>query len=492
MARAWAFPALGIRTAMVLSHVLVLALPVVLFVASRALDNDLVEQRQVELKRQGALVAMLVEQGTGSGSVAPDGKLTGERGLAESLDAATLHRIHDETHAGVRILDRHGIVVASNGPRLGEDVHDRPEVAAALAGSSASAARSEVPPTNAAPDGTRSARAVPLPSPPHESRDWAFAATPVRANGVVIGAVLLARPARRPSDAMEDIAADLGPAAIVAALATLGLAWWSGSRLSRSLRALSRVADAMTDGKTDDRVPAHLTGTRVAEVRHLARAFEAMRGRLHARLRDNREFASNVSHEFRTPLATLRGTIEVLADDADMPDAQRARFRDNAMTDLDRLHRMVDGLLALARVEERGERAIVPLDDVVETVVSRHPGVRTEGDGGNVAGDAAQIELALENLVANALEHGGMPVVVRRWSDTERAGVDVVDAGAGISAANLGQIFDRFFTTSRERRGTGLGLALTRAICEAHGGGVSVQSQPGNTCFRAWWPRHSA
>lgn len=426
-------PVLGIRTALVLSHLLVLALPVAGFIASRALGRDLLEQREEELTKEAWLVAMMVEQGP-----PPD-----------------LARVREATHAGVRILDAQGEVIATNGPRMGESMADQKEVQRALAGEASVAAR-RIPP---------------------ESRVWATAVVPLKDGG----AVLLTRPSRRTRDAIQDLAQDLGPAAFVAGSATLALALWSGWRLSRSLRALAQVAHDIADGHIDRPVPDDLLDTRVAQVRALARAFEAMRGRLSLRLRHNQEFASNVSHEFRTPLATLRGTVDVLAEDTDMPAAQRERFQANAHTDLDRMSRMVDGLLALARAERPGEREEVDLDALIAAVAARHA-VPVEGRAGMVTGDGAQLELVLENLLLNAEEHGGAPIRVEAFA----GGFEVVDAGPGISEANLPRVFERFFTKSRDRRGTGLGLAIVRAIAEAHGGGATATSRPGETRVRVW------
>ena len=75
------------------------------------------------------------------------------------------------------------------------------------------------------------------------------------------------------------------------------------------------------------------------------------------------------------------------------------------------------------------------------------------------------------------------------WTEGPWTGVDVTDDGPGISPANLPKIFERFFTTDRERGGTGLGLALVRAVAEAHGGKVEVESRPGHTRFRITLPR---
>jgi signal transduction histidine kinase len=220
-----------------------------------------------------------------------------------------------------------------------------------------------------------------------------------------------------------------------------------------------------------------------------------MSARLRQRLRYISEFAGNVSHEFKTPVSSLRGTVELLRDDDDMPPEQRARFLENALSDLDRLSRLVGGLLRLARAEEGGARAVFSLDDVVADVCARHRDgggdVSHSGAAARVDANREQIDSAVGNLVENALRHGGPDVKVQVVGFTDGAwtGVDVIDDGPGISPANLPKVFDRFFTTDRAKGGTGLGLALVRAVMEAHGGRVEVESVLGRTRLRVVLPR---
>ena len=92
------------------------------------------------------------------------------------------------------------------------------------------------------------------------------------------------------------------------------------------------------------------------------------------------------------------------------------------------------------------------------------------------------------NLVENARVHGGRDVWVRAWRSEGVCGFDVEDDGPGITPANLPRVFDRFFTTRRGSGGTGLGLALVRAVVTSHGGEVTVSSEPRRTVFRVRLP----
>lgn len=525
-------PAIPLQPVLVLSHLLTLALPLAVLIMTGAWSHDLLHQRQQELARQAQLVAMMVDDqlrartrpgvtgapaGTaplmepegvgpvvsgpeptdvGRGRIPPNAppprSLPAGNGALAAIGPAltpTLVRVFHATHAGVRVLDARGVVVATSGPRLGDTMLDRREVVSALHGVASIAVRTEQPPTLIEPPAdTRATRPL----------SWAVAVVPVyEGDDEVIGAVLLTRPTRGVGDALADMGEDLGAGAAVALALTLLLAMGFGWRLSRSLRALARVAHDMGEGSwwlearggtrgppSITRALSDLAATRVAEVRAVVLAFEALSRRLAERLRYNEEFAGNVAHEFKTPLATLRGTIDLLGDDVDMPVAQRALFLENARVDLDRLDRMVTGLLDLARAEAGGAHDPVALDDVLDAIGWRYPDVEVVGGGGTVRGDHAQIELAVTNLVENARLHGGPPITLTGWVRGGEAGIDVEDHGPGISPANLPRVYDRFFTTSAGRTGTGLGLALVRAVAVAHGGEVSVESRPGWTRFR--------
>lgn len=273
-------------------------------------------------------------------------------------------------------------------------------------------------------------------------------------------------------------------ATLLALAATCALALTSGHLLSRSLRSLARTARHLgSEGSPALERPSH---SHVSEVAALSGALQDMARRLGARLAYIREFASGVAHEFRTPITTLRGTLELLRDDPDMPGEQRARFLENGLAALSRLDRLVGGLLALARAEEQGERRPVDLDALLVRLQEMWPQLQVRGQAGTVQGDPVQLETALRNLVENGWVHGGpgARVQVEAGRDGPTATLDVVDDGPGISEANLPRVFDRFFTTGRVHGCVGLGLSLVRAIARGHGGDVTVERREGETWFR--------
>ena len=271
----------------------------------------------------------------------------------------------------------------------------------------------------------------------------------------------------------------------------MALALFYAYVFSRTLRRLALATQRMADGSPAatadlDRIEA----SHVREVADLGGSVRRMFGQLQSRLSYISEFAGNVSHEFKTPISTLRGTVELLRDDEDMPPQQRATFLANATKELDRLERLVTGLLRLARAEEGGTREEVDLDALLEGISERYPELHFTPGAGRVTGNREQLGIVVENLVANATRHG-KTVLLAGIATSERSGFEVQDDGPGISPANQARVFDRFFTTERSDGGTGLGLALVRAIVQRHGGVIQLESRPGCTRFRITIPRSS-
>ena len=467
-----------LRTWLVFSHLLVLALPLVVLIGSGALNQDLVRQTQGDLYNQGALLAQMVAREVDHARAEDPSASTAE--AVQSL-TGVLRDARQTTLAGIRVLDTRGVVVASSGGELGEDFSEREEVIGALEGMRSTIIR---------PRDEVSTR-QPLSSPSRRARIRLFVAVPVYMDSELLGVVLLSRTPREHLQALYQMAPTLGLGVALALVITIAVALWAGWIGTRSLKALSVAAYEIAEGdwsasaRVRDREQSH-----VSEVATLARDFGHMTDQLRARLAYIREFAGNVAHEFRTPISTLRGTVELMRYDTEMPYDQRAVFLGNAMHDLDRMDRLLTGLLLLARAEEGEGREPLALTGLVEALADRYPEVEFEGTAGEVVGNPGQIESALSNLVENALRYGGdeVQVRVRSWVDGGRTGFDVVDDGPGISPANLQHIFERFFTTDRQGGGTGLGLALVKAIGHSHGGGVEVESEVGRTCFRLWLP----
>ena len=457
------------------SHLMVLVLPIVGLVVSGALAQDLVNQTRWDLEHQAALITMLAESDLQQARrTDPQADL---HGCSEHL-SGLLREVKAETLAGIEITDAQGRVVATSGTRLGEDLSAEPHVRSALLGHPIEAIKPRPPPS----------RQQPLASPSRRARVRVFVARPVMLDDQVAGVVVISRTPREDFQALYHMAPRAAWAAGGALLITLAVAWGAGVLATRSLTLLDQGAVRIAEGDYAGLgALAAPQRSHVAEVARVAQSVTRMANRLRERLGYIGEFASNVSHEFKTPLATLRGTVELLEEDDGMASEQRERFLANATREVDRLQAVVDGLLSLARADIASSRAVFDLGDVVRNAVAGE--VEVQGHAGPIRGDASQVDVVATNLVDNAFLHGGAEVNVRVacWEEEHQTGFDVVDDGPGISEPNQGRVFDRFFTTNRGE-GTGLGLALVRAIVEQHGGTVGVESRPGHTVFRVAFP----
>ena len=279
--------------------------------------------------------------------------------------------------------------------------------------------------------------------------------------------------------------------AIPALIALVGaLIWFLVGRSLRPVAAIRSEVDEISHGTLHRRVPVPDSDDEIAR---LAGTMNQMLERLESSSARQRAFVSDASHELRSPVTTIRATLEVALrnrDRIDWPDvAQQVLHED------ERMDRVVGDLLDLARVEENGDsiaRApFVELEDVVlEEVprVRRHP-VRTERvSAGRVRGRREQLARVVRNLLDNADRYAGNLVEVMLASNNGTVDLIVEDDGPGIPEADRERVFDRFTRLdagrTRDAGGAGIGLAMVRAIVERHGGGVRAeQGQAGGARF---------
>ena len=240
------------------------------------------------------------------------------------------------------------------------------------------------------------------------------------------------------------------------------------------------------------------------ELGRLAAVLNDMLGRLERSFDAARQFSADAAHELRTPLTILKGELEV-ALGTTAADAPYRRALESCLEEVDRLASLVEDLLFLARSDagalapshERVDLASVVTDaaPALEALASR-AGVafRVEPSPAvPVQGSAPLLFRVVFNLAENAVKHAGAGahVTVSTRSGGDRALLEVRDDGPGISAEDRERIFDRFYRAdpARERGGSGLGLPLTRAIVQLHGGEIGVTSAPGTgACFRVELP----
>ena len=278
-----------------------------------------------------------------------------------------------------------------------------------------------------------------------------------------------------------------GTATLIAAIA---LGFFFASRLSRPLRRMAGTAAEVTAGDLSQRIGS--TGPQ-DEVRVLADAFDRMLDRLENAFARQRGFVADASHELRTPLTVIRGQLEVLARQADVTPEDVRHVEEVVRTEVVRMERLVEDLLLLARADEGELVRPSPLDVapfVTElfdalTLTAERTFELGEVPAGTLLADEDRIAQVVRNLARNAVEHTGPDGLVRltvRARGRDRLEFALEDDGPGIPPDQRDRVFDRFHRTdsARARRtgGAGLGLAIARAIVEAHGGAISAGSSP--------------
>lgn len=390
-----------------------------------------------------------------------------EREGPEALEATLLGL--DEAPLGassfpevfVEILDRHGFPVATS-YNLG---------------------RSRLPRLSPLPSGP-----ITLTSP--GDAPLRMLAVPVERDGQRIATVVVAESLRLPQEWMGRA---LGQTAAVG-LAMLILAVAASTEVVRRglapLKEVVTVATAIL--KTSDfsrRVPSVGSADVVGEV---ARDLNALLERVESLLESQRRLLADTSHELRNPLTVLRMDLDMLG--RDLAPETRAEVAQEALAEATRMTRLVEDLLLISETESVGvNRQPLRLDVLASEMVDRMaPLAREKGlllelgqcDDTMVNGDSDRLRQVLTNLLVNAIRYtpsGRIEVRVVREPATVR--LEVEDTGVGISAEHLPPLFDRFYRVEADRNrasgGTGLGLPVTKALVEAHGGTISVRSQVG-------------
>jgi signal transduction histidine kinase len=275
----------------------------------------------------------------------------------------------------------------------------------------------------------------------------------------------------------------VGAAALLAALLA---GYLLAARTAAPLRRFAGTATAVDAGDLSPRVEVETSGA--AELRTLADAFNHMLDRLEDAFARQRGFVSDASHELRSPLTAIRGQIEVLARDPDPDAADVRRVEAATLAELGRVERLVEELLALARLDEGVGPVRRELDAAtfLREAVAAAPGAAELGPvaPGRIELDPDMIGRVIRNLVENARRHAGQrgQVTVSSTAVGGRLRVDVDDDGPGIAPAERERVFDRFHRsdTARDRAGggTGLGLAIARGIVAAHGGTIAAGDSP--------------
>jgi len=276
---------------------------------------------------------------------------------------------------------------------------------------------------------------------------------------------------------------------LVGLIPATGAAWLVTRRALAPLSRIAHRASRVTGGDLSVRMGPVPSRDEIADV---ADAIDAMLDRLEGAFAAQRRFVHDASHELRTPLTIARGHLETALAGGRDPAGLEAAAQ-VAIAELDRMARLVESLLRLARTGADGPQArdLVDVGELAERVVARS---RVLGDrawhvaaaeGAMVEGDSDALDQVLLNLISNAVRHTtpGQAIGVRVDLVPDVVVVEVSDTGEGIDPDLLPTLFDRFTRADaargRDTGGAGLGLAICRAIVEAHGGTITAASTPG-------------
>lgn len=292
---------------------------------------------------------------------------------------------------------------------------------------------------------------------------------------------------------LDNLLIPLCEAGAIAALLAILLAVLVSRSIAQPLQKMAHVAHGIARGDYTHSAP--VSGP--DEVQALAQSLNDMSRQVQATQQAQRDFVANISHELKTPLTSIQGFAQALGEGiVDSPEGTR-RSAQIIYDEAQRLRRLVDELLDLARLEaglrnlnraSLDPRALLMAITDKFSLRAQEKQVTLTTDLPAslppLVGDADRLAQVFTNLLDNALKHtpSNGRVTLTAQATSTRLTVNISDTGPGIPAEDLGRIFERFYQVDKSRSrsvGVGLGLAITREIVEAHGGQVSVSSPPG-------------
>jgi signal transduction histidine kinase len=277
----------------------------------------------------------------------------------------------------------------------------------------------------------------------------------------------------------------LTAATLASLLFAVLLAWY----FSRPIRALRSAFEAAAEGDLAPKFDGARLGVGGDELAELGHDFDRMSAQLRALMEGQRRLLHDVSHELRSPLARLQAAIGLAHQQPDKLAASLERIERESV----RMDRLVGELLTLSRLEAATGQAGDELIDVVEMVDQIADDARFEAGAPieveaplpmTVRGAPDLLWSAVENIVRNAVKHGGAAgkVELLLHPDQDQVHIDVLDRGPGIAEEHLGEIFEPFFRSNPTRNnvdGHGLGLAIAKRVIENHGGRIAAANRPG-------------
>lgn len=270
-------------------------------------------------------------------------------------------------------------------------------------------------------------------------------------------------------------------------------------RSLKPVEDMRSTAEQITFGNLSNRLPAAATGD---ELEYLSITLNQMLARLDDSYQQASRFSADASHELRTPLSIMRGELESLIQrEAGLSEPLRERIG-SVLEETERLSHIVESLFAISRLdagEGRTEPVTFYLADMVDTtkdqmlLMAEEKNIKVmveKTHNVRIKGNAARLKQVVVNILDNAIKYTPEDgtISIRIYSTHHKAILEIKDNGIGIPADALPHVFERFYRAdkvrSREQGGAGLGLAIVRSICQAHGGAVEIESteNQGTTC----------
>ena len=386
------------------------------------------------------------------------------------------------TLSAIKILDYHGNSVSGQS-ELGLSFAHVEEIRSALEGRYKSVIReriSDEPPP-------------PIASISRGTSIRVFIAFPVIHQNRLWGVIYISR---TPKNILKNLYAQKGKV-ILAGLSiivlTLLLVYFTSRTISRPVYQLIKQTRGASKGNVTAMQP--LDDPVTEEMELLSKSFSQMALSLHERSEYIREFATYVSHEFKTPLTAIQGASELLLEHyEEMSPDKRRKFIENMLQDSERLKLLVARLLELAKAEnitpsEETANLSDTLNRLKERFTSQGLDIEIESQPNyQVKVPAEILETALSNLMINSLQHDASRVELGVRKTDHEIILDVRDNGRGIPPANRDKVFTPFFTTKRENGGTGLGLRIVQTMLESHSGKIDLGETPKGTLFTLQLP----
>lgn len=308
----------------------------------------------------------------------------------------------------------------------------------------------------------------------------------------IVGVLLVSAPTDSVLDSLEILRNKADVAALASILVILMIAVLSGMAMLKPFKRITESISAVTEGYDDD----YLNENTYTETMELSEAFNKMSGRMKTLDDSRNEFVSNVSHELKTPLTSMKVLADSLLLQEDAPVELYKEFMGDMSEEIERENKIINDLLSLVKMDKTANTMNIKsenMNELIEKILKR---LRPIAATRNIElvyesfrpvtteVDEMKISLAISNLVENAIkynkENGWVHVSLN--ADHKNCYIEVADSGIGIPAEAQEHIFERFYRVdkshSREIGGTGLGLAIARSAVVMHRGAIKVFSQP--------------